>query len=123
VVLICGCHKPPAPKVVAQIDNYSITQQEFDEAYNNSTQASSTSIQARRAFLNNMINQKLILLAAQKEGLDKNKEFLKMIEDFWQQSLLTMALKEKSKEGVNLDQWVAYLRENSKVQINEEYIQ
>ena len=122
VILISGCHNATPQKVVARIGNYCITKQEFNEAYNNSIHASSNSLQAREAFLNNMINQKLILLDAQARGLDKNKEFLKMIEDFWQQSLLTMALKEKSKEGTNLDQWVASLRETSKVKIYEENV-
>jgi len=70
--------------------------------------------------LNNMINQKLILLDAEKKGLDKNKEFLKMVENFWQQSLLTMAMQEKVREGGNLDRWVEYLKKTTKVEINQE---
>jgi hypothetical protein len=123
VVFISSCHHQTSQKVVARVDNYCITQEEFDEAYNNSSHALSTRVQSRQDFLNNMINQKLILLDAQAHGLDKDKEFLKMVEAFWQQSLLTMALKEKSKEGVNLDQWVALLRKNSKVEIYKEHVQ
>ena len=122
-LFLCGCHHPDKPKVVAKVDNYCITQEEFEEAYKNSSHDTSFSKQSRQVFLNNMINQKLILLDAEAHGLDKNKEFLKMIEDFWQQSLLTLALKEKSKEGVNLELWVKNLRENSKVEINEEMLQ
>jgi hypothetical protein len=121
-LLISGCHHPIPQKVVARVDNYTITQEEFDEAYRNSSHTPS-SVQSRRYFLNNMINQKLILLDAEAHGLDRNKEFLRMVENFWQQSLLTMALKEKNKEGVDLDQWVTGLREKSKVEINEEYVQ
>jgi len=117
-----GCHVPISQNVVAKVDNYVISQEEFNDAYKNSSHSSATGEQSRQDFLNNMINQKLILLDAQAHGLDKNKEFLKMIENFWQQSLLTMALKQKSKEGVDLDQWVALLRKRSKVQINEEYV-
>ena len=120
VILISGCLMPVSQKVVARVNSYLITQEDFDEAYNNSSHDPSTAAQSRQAFLNNMINQKLILLDAQAHGLDKNKEFLKMVENFWQQSLLTMALKEKSKEGINLDQWVALLRKSSKVEIYEE---
>ena len=122
-LLISGCHGPSSEKVVAQVGNYSITQSEFEDAYKNSTHSPSTPVESRRDFLKNMINQKLILLDAERQGLDRNKEFLKMVESFWQQSLLTMALKEKNKEGSNLDQWVKNLRDNSKVEINEEYIQ
>lgn len=125
LVFFCGCLTPTSTdqKVVARIDNYCITQEEFDEAYANSPHAAFSPIQSKHDFLNNMINQKLILLDAQAHGLDKNKEFLKMVENFWQQSLLTMALKEKSSEGVNLDQWVTSLRAQSTIKINEEYIQ
>jgi len=125
VVFICGCFTPMAQKekVVAKVDNYSITQEEFDEAYANSPHSTVSPIQSRQDFLNNMINQKLILLDAQAHGLDKNKEFLKMVENFWQQSLLTMALKEENNEGVNLDQWVTSLRQKSKITINQEYLQ
>ena len=121
-LLISGCMAPTSnpQKVVARVDNSVITRQEFDEAYKDSSHAPA---QSRQDFLNNMINQKLILLDAQAHGLDRDKEFLKMVENFWQQSLLTMALKEKSKEGGNLDQWVAHLREKSKVEIYEENIQ
>ncbi len=122
VLFFSSCDAPAEKKVVAKIDNYVITQEEFNEAYMNSSHASATRVQSQQDFLNNMINQKLILLDAQKHGLDKNKEFLKMIESFWQQSLLTLALKEKSKEGVDLDQWVDTLRKNSKIEVNEEYV-
>jgi len=124
-VFLGGCLTPTPQndKVVAKIDSYIITQQEFDEAYNDSTHELSAPIQSRQEFLNKMIDQKLILLDAQAHGMDKNKEFLKMVENFWQQSLMTMALKQKNNEGVNLDQWVALLRKNSKIEVNKEYIQ
>ena len=73
-------------------------------------------------FLKNMITQKLILLDAERRGLDRDPQFLKMIENFWQQSLLTFALQEKTKEGGDLDAWVNYLKQNTKVEINQEYL-
>ena len=123
VLLMSGCNMPAPQKVVAKVNNYVITLEEFNEAYADSSHASATRAQSKQDFLNNMINQKLILLDAEAHGLDKNKEFLKMIENFWQQSLLTMALKEKSRQGVNLDQWVENLRKDNKVEIKEEYLQ
>jgi len=120
-IFITGCFAPVRHDFVAKVDNYVISQEEFNDAYKNSSYSSSTRILSQHDFLNNMINQKLILLDAQAHGLDKNKEFLKMVEVFWQQSLLTLAVKEKNKEGVNLDEWVANLRKNSKVEISKEY--
>jgi len=117
----CGNSEPPSSQdVVAQVGNYTITRQEFDDAYKDSSYGALGTYASRQAFLNNMINQKLILLDAENRGLDKNKEFLKMVESFWQQSLLTMAMQEKVKEGGNLDSWVQYLKSNTKIDINQE---
>ena len=117
----CGSSQPPSPQnVVAQVGNYVITRQEFEEAYRDSSYGEQGTLASRRIFLNNMINQKLILLDAEKRGLDKNREFLKMVENFWQQSLLTMAMQEKIREGGNLDSWVEYLKTTTNVEINQE---
>ncbi len=126
VVLICfclGCQpKASEGKVLARVGDYIITQEDFDYAYKHSSHAQGESLAAKQDFLNNMINQKLILMDAQKQGLDKDKEFLKMVESFWQQSLLTRSLEEKSKQGVNLDQWVDELKKNTSIVINQELL-
>ena len=121
-ILLClGCQPQPSTEhVVAKVGDYIITQEEFDEEYQNSTYASQNSPASRHIFLDHMINQKLILLAAQQQGLDKDKDFLKMVEHFWQQSLTTVALQVKTKEGINLEQWVDYLKKNTKIEINQE---
>jgi hypothetical protein len=117
----CGNSQPsPSQDTVAQVGNYVITRQEFEEAYKDSSYGALGTAASRRAFLNNMINQKLILLDAEKRGLDKDKDFLKMVENFWQQSLLTLALQEKAKEGGNFDQWVDNLKNNTNIVINQE---
>jgi SurA N-terminal domain len=116
----CGNSQPSSRDVVARVGDYVITRQEFTEAYKDSSYGAQGTLASRRIFLNNMINQKLILLDAENKGLDKNKEFLKMVEHFWQQSLLTMAMQNKVQEGGNLDKWVAYLKSNTKIAINQE---
>ncbi len=122
LAFVLGCQsKEPQQPVVARVGPYVITQDEFEEAYKNSAQAQAHNPFYRSAFLNNMINQKLILLDAERRGLDREAQFLKMIENFYQQSLLTMALQEKTKEGGNPDAWVNYLKQNTKVEINQEY--
>ncbi len=124
LLLGAGCQAPSREpdEVVARVGSYAIGKEEFDEAFKASSYAAQDNPSSRQAFLENMINQKLILLEAQAQGLDKDKEFLKMIENFWQQSLLTVALQSKSAEGGNLDQWVAYLRQKTNVVINGEYL-
>ena len=121
LAFVLGCQpKPSAEKTVARIGDYVITQEDFDEAYKSSSYALQDSAAARQAFLENMINQKLIILDAQARGLDRDKNFLRMIENFWEQSLLTVALQEKTKEGGNLEAWAQYLREKTPIEINEE---
>jgi hypothetical protein len=120
---LSGCGNPQSltqKDVVAQVGSYVITRQEFEEAYKDSSYGALGTNASRQLFLYNMINQKLIILDAEKKGLDKNKEFLKMVENFWQQSLLTMAMQEKAKEGGNFDKWVEYLKNNTNIEINQE---
>ena len=100
-VLVFGCSQPPEEpkKMAVAINNYEITAQEFEAGFAQSPFASRTDKdQAKEDYLNNLINQKLILQDAQGKNLDKNKEFLQSIERFWEQSLLTVALNTKSKE-------------------------
>ncbi len=123
LAFVLGCQsKEPQQVVVARVGSYVITQDEFEEAYKNSAYGRKNNPFYRSAFLNNMINQKLILLDAERRGLDRNPQFLRMIENFWQQSLLTIALQERIGEGGNLDGWVNNLKQNTKVEINQEYL-
>jgi len=99
VLLISGCQaKSPNKIILAKVNNYEINQEEFEEEFRVSTYGSVDTLEARKEFLNTLINRKLILQDAQKRGLDKDKNFLKMIERFWEQSLLKLALDKKSKE-------------------------
>jgi len=123
LAFMLGCQaKDSQQAVVARVGSYVITVDEFEDAYRNSAYGREHNPFYRSAFLKNMINQKLILLDAQHRGLDRDPQFLKMVESFWQQSLLTYALQEKTKEGGNLDAWVNFLRENTKIEVNQEYL-
>jgi hypothetical protein len=99
LLFIFGCSRQTENKVVlAKINNYEITQEEFEEEFKASAYGSVDTLESRKEFLNTLINRKLILQDAQKKGLDKDKSFLKMIERFWEQSLLKLTLERKSKE-------------------------
>lgn len=98
-VLIFGCGRAPQEKnIVAKINNYEITREEFEQDFKGSSFGRVDTLESRKEFLNNLINQKLILQEAQRKNLDKDKNFLKMIERFWEQSLLKLAIDKKSKE-------------------------
>ncbi len=99
LLFIFGCSRQPDNKrVLAKINNYEITQEEFEEEFKASSFSRTDTLESRKEFLNNLINRKLILQNAQGKGLDKDKDFLKMIERFWEQSLIKLALDKKSKE-------------------------
>ena len=99
-ILTLGCGRPVEEKkeILAKINNYEITWEEFEGEFKASSYGYTDTAESRKEFLNTLINRKLILQDAQKKGLDKDKGFLKMIERFWEQSLLKVALDKKTKE-------------------------
>jgi hypothetical protein len=108
VFVVYGNRKPSKPfsPVLASVSGYDIMTDEFEEGFSTSAFAArSDRLQARREYLETVINQKLILLDAQKKNIDKAPDFLKSVERFWAQSLLTVALGQKTLElqkGVNV---------------------
>lgn len=99
ILFIIGCQKAPdEQKVLLRVNDYELTKAEFEEEFKGSIYSVNDTPQARKDFLNNCINQKLILQDAQASGLDKQKSFLKAIEKFWEQTLLKIALDKRSKD-------------------------
>ncbi len=98
-ILLLGCSKPAKNgPVLAEINNYEIAQSEFEELFKESSFGLTDTQESRKQFLGKLINQKLIMNEAQRQGLDKESNFLRLIEKFWEQSLLKIALDKKSKE-------------------------
>lgn len=93
--VILGCAKKE--KAAVKIGTIEITAKEFDEGFKVSNFANDKE-KGRGEFLENLINRKLILKEAENEGVNKNPEFLKSIQLFWEQSLLKLMLDKKSKE-------------------------
>jgi len=100
LVFVMGCGRSASQEkpLLAKIGNYELRLDEFEQEFKESSYARSDSLEARNDFLNSLVDRKLILQDAQGKGLDKEKNFLKMIERFWEQSLLKLALDEKTKE-------------------------
>jgi hypothetical protein len=100
VIFAAGCCRPPdrAGDALAVVNNYQITKGEFEEEFRDSVYGQTDTPASRRDFLNNLINRKLILQYAEKKGLDKDKAFLRMVERFWEQSLLKLAIERKTKD-------------------------
>jgi len=100
IMLIAGCTCPlsKGKKILAKINNYEITLDEFEEQFGESSYSRDNTPESRKEFLKVLIGHKLILQDAQAKGLDKEKEFLKMIERLWEQSLLRLTMERKSEE-------------------------
>ncbi len=135
----CGCGQNPGSgpdkDIVATVNNYSISRAEFESEFKDSSYGGTDTPESRQNFLNTLIDRKLILQYAQKEGLDKEKNFLKSIEKFWEQSLLKIALDQKTREvqatitaagwqakraeeALRMSEWMGELRRNASVTQN-----
>jgi len=97
--IISGCgEKSKHDIIIAKVNSYEITKNKFELEFKDSAYGRVDSSESRQAFLDNLINQKLILQYAEKLGLDRDDSFIGMIERFWEQSLLKIALDIKTKE-------------------------
>lgn len=113
--------QPSRPAIV--IDDTRISRQEFEEALNSST-FMPVDNQFRKEFLDKFIARKLILYEAQRAGLHKDPEFLKEVQQFWEQALLNLALSRKIREFA-LDTRVSdqeirnYYNQNKKIEFQD----
>jgi hypothetical protein len=97
LVSSCGWLKKEEKPAVS-IGKVRISAGEFQRAFEASGFARDG---GKKGFLETFISRKLILLEAERLGLDKDPEFLRGVQDFWEQSLLKLALSKKIKELVS----------------------
>lgn len=95
LIFILGCRQ--REEVVMRINDFKLTEAEFEEELKEKGFISPSG-EEKEKFLEDLINQKLILLEAERLGLDKEKEFLKSVENFYEKNLLKIMLDRKSKE-------------------------
>ena len=88
---------PKKERFVVEISGIEITSTKFETAFS-SSQFAEGGESAKKEFLDTFILRKLILKEAERLGLDKEPEFLKDIQLFWEQSLLKRTLAKKIKE-------------------------
>lgn len=98
-ILAAGCSRAPCAKdVLARVNDCEITRGEFEEEFASSVLSLNDTPESRKEFLDSLVDKKLILQDAEKKGLHKDRAFLRMVERFWEQSLLKIALDRKTKE-------------------------
>ncbi len=100
VLVAAGCGRSPGGKspVVARVNDYVITADEFREEFLASPYAQQQDAGAQEEFLRVLIERKLILQDAESRGFDREPGFLKAVERFWEQTLLKVATERKEKE-------------------------
>lgn len=101
IIFLGGCVNQDTVNNAMQLGDISFSAQEFKKAYAESRYANSIELQSKTEFLTEYINKKLILHEAEKLGLDKDPEFLKDLQIFWEQSLLKRMLIKKSNQFLN----------------------
>lgn len=95
---VLGCAR--SDHAAIKIGPVEVSAQEFEEGFQNSRYAYMDE-DGRAKFLEQYIDTKLILLEAERLGLDKDPAFLKDIQWFWEQALLKRVVSEKNKEFVD----------------------
>ena len=97
--LQCSCSKRGRKNETAvKINSFALTADEFEELFHE-YEAEDTP-ENRADALNNLITRKLLLEEAQRRGLDTQKNFLRSIESFWEQSLIQLVVDQKVREIV-----------------------
>lgn len=89
--------------ILAEVNNYWMTVEEFKEEVGNLSATEMKKLatyRGKKEFLDTIIKREVLLQEAQRQGLDKDKDFMKTIEKYWEQALLQTLLKKKSREIV-----------------------
>ena len=99
VAALAGCGRVQSGKtVLARVNDYEITREEFDSEFKNFIASGYEKGESQKAFLDDLIDKKLILQEAQRKGLDRGPKFLRMVERSWEQTLLRLAIERKMKQ-------------------------
>lgn len=98
LALCAGCSNSREEASVVKINTYAISPQEFEVEFRESAFGRQNTMEARKQFLDTLVNRKLIMQDAEKLGIDKEVDFLKSIERYWEQMLLKAYLDRKGRE-------------------------
>lgn len=98
-----GCGPMPQgqrSKVVAQINDYQMTVDDVKDIFHSVIlyEDDKVNLEVKKMIIQDMIRKELLLQEAQRLNLDKNKEFMKTIERYWEQALIKSLLDEKTRE-------------------------
>lgn len=130
----CAPSAPEKKDILLRIDNYSMSADEFLNEVKSISEFRRAD-QTKEALLDDIIEKKLLLLEAQREGLDKKADFRKIVQRFWEQSLLRVVVERKMKEFCpnqrptekekieacrQFEEWQGSLKKKARIYINQE---
>lgn len=97
-----GCSRErPGREVIATIGSYSLYRSDFMSELSLYPPEYRENV-TKEQILDGIIQKKVLLLEAQRRGLDRDPQFMKMVERFWEQSLLRSLLDIRSEEILSL---------------------
>ena len=101
----CSAGSSPDKKVVAQIDKYKMTIEDLKYEFKNAPYDEIALLKTengKKKYLEGIIEKEVLLQEAQRQGIDREKDFMKSIENYWEQALLRILIERKSREISNL---------------------
>lgn len=101
----CSADSSPDKKVVAQINKYKMTIEDLKYEFKNAPYDEIELLKTengKKKYLEGIIEKEVLLQEAQRQVIDREKDFMKSIENYWEQALLRILLERKSKEISNL---------------------
>ena len=133
IVIICGaflffsCSKKiPTKNIVAKVNNYYMTKDDLRNKIRHSPY-SAQNAEDLEQILDLAIREQVLIQEAQRQGLDREKTFMKTIERYWSQTLIKELLDKQTRkiyEGVSKDKreeafkaWMDELYKNADIKI------
>ena len=102
ILIAAGCAREEESKeVIAQINDYYMSVEDFKQDLRALTlyrPQSMKTMENKMQILNDLIEKEILLQVAQTLNLDKDKKFIKAIENYWKRSLLVLLIQKKAKE-------------------------
>jgi hypothetical protein len=134
IVFFCfGCtQKTHDGKVVAKVNNYSMTVQDLEDEIEHSPYSAEKE-NSPENILDLAIRKQVLIQEAQRQGLDRKKSFMKTIERYWEQTLIKELIQKealiisqgvsKDKQSEALNSWMEGLYKKANIEINKEALE
>lgn len=106
IVILSGCAKEKG-EVLVRFDGRKITVEEFKKEINKVPEFAKGIFEGpegKRKFLEDLINRELIFLDAKKKKIDKDKEYLDMVERFKKDAMLEILLKREVEDKAKVEE-------------------